>query len=251
MQWTEEAIILSSRKFGEANLLVEVFARSKGLCSALVRGGQSRKQSPTYQPGNIVEITWRGRLEEQLGMFTGENINPIASKVIAEPVKLQALISLTSILRKTLIDRQPYIELYEYTHEFLRNFTREGEWLENYIWIELALLRYLGFGLDLNSCAVTGRFEGLKYISPRTGRAVTEEGAKGYEDRLFNLPAFMVENVTYSPADILAALEITEYFISKNLFAPHQRKLPEERARFIQVLAKQLKTAENGQKLAI
>ena len=42
MQWNEEAIVLSSKKFGESNLIVTVFAETRGVFSGLVRGGQSK-----------------------------------------------------------------------------------------------------------------------------------------------------------------------------------------------------------------
>lgn len=233
MQWCEQAIVLSARKFGESALLVEVFAKTKGLYSGLVRGGQSKTKLNIFQPGNIIEATWFSRLEDQLGTFSAELTNAVSAKVIHDSAKLLALISLTSLLRKTLIDRHPYEDLYNHHAEFLTEGLHENDWLTQYAWMEIALLRYLGFGLDLSACAVTGRTEGLQYISPKTGRAVTAEGAKGYEERLFTLPKFMIDGQMQDKGEVLTALEISEYFIEKELFSPHQRKLPEERGRFI------------------
>lgn len=239
MQWNEEAIILSARKFGESGLLIEVFASTRGLYSGLVRGGQSKKHVSTFQPGNVIEATWRGRLEEQLGSFSAEVIDAVGSKVISEMLKLQSLISITSILRKTLPDRHSYPELYDCLREYLTRLTAPDEnWLEQYVWMEIAILQYMGFGLDLSECAVTGKREGLKFISPRTGRAVTAEGAAGYQDRLFNLPKFLVEASPEINSEIAKALDITEYFINKNLFAPHERKIPAERGRLVEMLNK-------------
>ena len=242
MQWTEQAIILSARKFGESSLLIEVFAKSKGLYSGLVRGGQSKTKLNIYQPGNIVEATWSSRLEEQLGTFAAELTDAVSSKVIHDSQKLLSLISVTSILRKTLIDRQPYNDLYEHFQDFLNNLCQSNagarEWACEYVWMEVAILRYLGFGLDLNACAVTGKTDNLQYISPRTGRAVTAEGAKGYEERLFTLPKFMLDGKLEDNNEITIALEITEYFMAKELFSPHERKLPTERDRFVKSLSR-------------
>ena len=38
---------------------------------------------------------------------------------------------------------------------------------------ELALLAELGFGLDLEQCAATGSRDGLAYVSPKSGGAVS------------------------------------------------------------------------------
>ncbi|EHH68567.1 hypothetical protein GMO_13370 [Gluconobacter morbifer G707] len=34
----------------------------------------------------------------------------------------------------------------------------------------------MGYGLNLEACAVTGLREDLRYVSPRSGRAVSEAG---------------------------------------------------------------------------
>ena len=53
------------------------------------------------------------------------------------------------------------------------------------------LLSDLGYGLDLSACAVTGRTDNLAYVSPKTGRAVTAEGAGAWAARLLPLPGFL------------------------------------------------------------
>ena len=49
-------------------------------------------------------------------------------------------------------------------------------WTTDYLRWELRLLEELGFGLDLSACAVTGATEGLAFVSPKTGRAVSWRG---------------------------------------------------------------------------
>ena len=56
---------------------------------------------------------------------------------------------------------------------------------------ELALLRDMGYGLDLGSCAATGSVEELVYVSPRSGRAVSRAAGAPYLDQLLPLPAFL------------------------------------------------------------
>ena len=40
---------------------------------------------------------------------------------------------------------------------------------------ELHMLSELGFGLELDSCAVTGTCDELIYVSPKSGRAVSRQ----------------------------------------------------------------------------
>ena len=53
---------------------------------------------------------------------------------------------------------------------------------------ELLLLSELGFGLDLESCAVTDATEKLVAVSPRSGRAVSAAAAEPYQGKLLPLP---------------------------------------------------------------
>ena len=55
---------------------------------------------------------------------------------------------------------------------------------------ECGLLSELGYGLDLAACAVTGSRENLIFVSPKSGRAVSEAGAGLWRERLFRLPPF-------------------------------------------------------------
>jgi DNA repair protein RecO len=57
-----------------------------------------------------------------------------------------------------------------------------------YLYWEIGLLQELGYALDLTRCSGCGTKDNLNYLSPRTGRAVCDNCAKPYLDKLFNLP---------------------------------------------------------------
>ena len=58
---------------------------------------------------------------------------------------------------------------------------------------EAQILAECGFRLDLSRCAATGTSEGLAYVSPRSGRAVSLEAGAPWRDRLLPLPGFLRE----------------------------------------------------------
>ena len=68
----------------------------------------------------------------------------------------------------------------------------EKYWILKYIRWELKFLSELGFGLDLSKCAVTGSKNDLQFISPKSGRAVSAEGAGEWRNKLFMLPEFFL-----------------------------------------------------------
>lgn len=224
MQFTDEAIILSSRKFGEHDLICQFFTKKGGIYGGFVRAGQSRKKIASYQVGNVAEIKWKARLDDQLGSAEVEVTNALGGHLMHDMKRLMAVLSASVLLRKTLAERDPHENLYE---EFLQ-FLQDDDWQKAYVNFELALLRELGFGLDLTECAVTGRKDNLIYISPASGRAVTKEGATGYEDKMLNMPCFK--------SQLMASLKVTEFFLLKNVFAPNNWNLPEERERLRRIV---------------
>ena len=82
MEWTDDGIVLGTRRHGEANAILEVMTQAHGRHLGLVRGGAGSRMRPVLQPGNTVRATWRARLEyvaaeekagdrEALGKLTG------------------------------------------------------------------------------------------------------------------------------------------------------------------------------------
>ena len=103
MHWRDEGLILGGRKFGESGLVLDVLTRSRGRRSGLVYGGASRKKRGQYEPGNQVELSWTGRLEEQLGRFdVAEATKLRASRLLDRPDALAAVASVCAILRGVL-----------------------------------------------------------------------------------------------------------------------------------------------------
>src|SRR5689334_18833661 len=72
MEWSDSAIVLSSRAHGENGVILELLTKDHGRHLGLVRGGTSRRVRPSLQPGNTLDVVWRGRLPEHLGSYAAE-----------------------------------------------------------------------------------------------------------------------------------------------------------------------------------
>ena len=94
---------------------------------------------------------------------------------------------------------------------------------------EAMLLADLGYGLDLGSCAVTGEEVGLAWVSPRTGRAVSEAAAGEWRARLLRLPSFLAGGNAAEPADWRDGLRLTGHFLARDAFGQQHRPLPSAR----------------------
>lgn len=236
MNWTDDGIILGGRRFGEGGLILDVLTVTRGRRSGLVYGGASRKRRAQYEAGNTVALTWTGRLDDQLGRFdVAEARRERASRLLDDPAALAALSAITAILRASMNEGDAAgSNLYEATAMLLDELENAHVWPALYVRWELGLLSALGFGLDLEECAISGANDGLTHVSPKTGRAVRGSEAEEYLDRLFPLPDFLVRPAAaVTPGDIAAGLRLTGHFLESRLFAAVHRGVPPERERLV------------------
>jgi DNA repair protein RecO (recombination protein O) len=238
MLWTDEGVVLAVRRHGESAAVVSVFTRQHGRYAGLVRGGFGRRARPIYQQGNVLQVTWRARLAEQLGNLSGELTTPLAARLMADPERLSGLAAACALLETTLPERDPHPRLYDALFGYLERLAGDRAWLEGYVRFELALLAELGFGLDLSRCAVSGAREDLSYVSPRSGRAVSRGAAGAYADRLLALPPFLLGAAPADPAQLAAGLRLTGTFLRRHLFDASDRALPEARDRLLARIAR-------------
>lgn len=243
MDWSDEGIVITSRRHGETSLIVEVLTRDHGRHAGLVRGGTSRRFKAMLQPGNTLSAHWRGRLEEHLGTYTFEPVKTRAAGLMADRLSLAGLNALCALSVLCLPEREAHGRLYEAFEVVLEAMGNKDVWPMLYVKWEVGLLRDLGFGLDFSHCAATGLTEDLKYLSPKSGNAVSEAAGEPYKDRLFLLPSFLREDRTHmeaAEADVLEGLKMTGYFIERRLLRPHGLDLPEARHRLEDLLRRKV-----------
>jgi DNA repair protein RecO (recombination protein O) len=233
MEWTDQGIVLSARRHGESAVILSLLTEGHGRHAGLVRGGAGRRQRGILQPGNLVTVIWRARLEEHLGSFTVELLRNPSAAWLDDPARLAALSSACTIADQTLPEREPGESVFNGFMHLLATMDADG-WQAAYVEWELALLGELGFGLDLTACAATGSNDALAYVSPRSGRAVSVSAGEPYRDKQLPLPGFLIGREPAEPADIAAGLALTGYFLDLHLFAPHKRRLPDPRGRLLE-----------------
>ena len=237
MDWRDDGILLSMRPHGETSAIIEVMTSAHGRHAGVVRGGASRKMAATLQPGTGLTLEWRARLDDHIGSFT---VEPVKSRahLLSDRLALAGLMSACALLRAALPEREPHPALWSRTLGLMDALGQEG-WSATYLRWELCLLEEIGFGLDLSACAVTGATEGLAFVSPKTGRAVTAKGAGDWADRLLPLPPGLEGDAALSPGDVLMGLKLTGFFLDRELRPVlHDRPLPEARSRLVDLMAR-------------
>lgn len=233
MEWTDEGIVLGARRHGEANAILEVMTREHGRHLGLVRGGMGTRSRPMLQPGNSVSVVWRARLDEHLGNYAVEGLRQRAAAFLAVPYAVFGVTHLSALCR-LLPERDPHPAVHE-TLGLILDHMDDPRVAAHVVRFELQLLAELGFGLDLGACAVTGQRSDLAYVSPKSGRAVSQSAGMPWHDRLLRLPAFLVaeEEVALTAEDLTHGFALTGYFLFRHVAGPRGLSLSDMREGFI------------------
>lgn len=231
MQWRDEGVVLDVRPHGERDAILSALTFEHGRHAGLVVAGRSRRRAPLLQPGNRLDLVWRARLEGQLGHFAVEPQRLYAATLVEDPARLAALAAATALLEASLAEREPHPRLYAGLVTLLGRLAAAEAWAEAYVRFELLLLAELGFALDLGRCALSGSAEGLAWVSPRTGRAVSREAAAPWAGRLLPLPAFLAGGGPADPIQIAQGLRLAGHFIARHILGPADRPMPVARER--------------------
>lgn len=240
MRLDSEALICAVRPHGEHGAIVRALTPADGLQAGYVRGGRSRRLRPVLIPGNRVAAKFRARTDSQLAHLSVELLEARAA-LLAEPLPAAALEWATGLTAAALPEGQAYPLLYLALDGLLNALAAAPSargWAAGLVRYELLLLAELGFGLDLDRCALTGAAGDLAFVSPRTGRAVSAAAAGDYRDRLLALPAFLVRGGAADWADVHAGLALTGHFLARDLLIDGQANILAARGRLVDRLAR-------------
>jgi DNA repair protein RecO (recombination protein O) len=236
MEWTDQAIVLASRRHGESSAVVQLLTRDHGRHAGLARGVSSKRNRAVAEPGNLVQAIWKARLSDHLGMLSLDPLHQTAAELMTTPRRLAGLASACAIAEAALPEREPHPALFDATSALFQVMEADdGEgviWPAAYVKWELGVLSELGFGLDLTKCAATGETGGLAYVSPRSARAVSTEAGEPYKDRLLTLPRFLVDSVPAGNQSIVDGLALTGFFLQRHVFDAVHKATPAARDRF-------------------
>jgi DNA repair protein RecO (recombination protein O) len=232
------AIVVALRHHGEHGAILRLMTPDHGLQAAYVRGARGRRLRPVLVPGNLVQATLGARTDSQLAQAT---VELLASRgpLLSEPLPAAAIDWATALTATVLPEGQSYPRLHSALDGLLAAIEAAPSaagWGAALVRYELLLLAELGFGLDLETCAVTGSTADLVAVSPRSGRAVSSAGADPYRGRLLPLPTFLREGGTAGWGDIIAGLELTGHFLKRDLITDRAAPVAEARARLVERL---------------
>jgi DNA repair protein RecO (recombination protein O) len=238
MEWHDSGIIISNSKYNDKTLIIACLTETHGVRSGLIN---KSKNNNNITLGNKVEITWRGRLENHLGRFTINSYTPIYQHIFHDYTRLNAVLSTCSLISISVLEKEKQERLYVKLSNLLDTITSNNPaWINSLIKLELYILSITGFGLELDKCTVTETTHNLKYISPKTGKAVSSEIGKQYEDKLFPLLDVFIKHKNYVDLkESIQAFGILTHFLEKHILPLKNSTMPQYRTELLETLKRQ------------
>jgi DNA repair protein RecO (recombination protein O) len=229
------AVVCALRSHGEHGAVVRLMTPADGLQAAYVRGARGRRMRPVLMPGNVVQAELAARADTQLPHADIELLHS-RGPLLSEPLPAAAIEWATVLTATGLPEGQPYPRLYEALEGLLDAIEAAPSasgWGTALVRYELLLLAEMGFGLDLERCAVSGSNDNLVAVSPKSGRAVSAAEAEPYAGKLLALPPFVREGGPAAWKDIAEGLELTGHFLERDLLSGRITAIGDARSRLV------------------
>lgn len=187
MKLESVGILIALRPFDEKNAVAQIFTREYGVMSGMLRGAISTRANKPLV-GQVGSVSWSARLDSALGVFHWEAEKNLAAPIMQNANLLSFMNAAFDLIGAMLPEREPYPNLYDETIKMLTTLGGKSVPGDEYLRWEIIFLRELGYALDLTHCSGCGRTENLSYLSPKTGRAVCNDCAAPYINKLYKLP---------------------------------------------------------------
>ena len=225
MNWIDEGFLISKNRYSENSLIAEIFTKNRGKISGIIFGGTSKKIKNYLQIGNRLHINYSSKSENRIGYFKVEILNAYSPLYFDHKQKLSCINSATNLIKILTADSQSNIKVYQLIEKIFLILNNK-DWLKNYIFWELDLLKVLGYDLELESLVERDTIENktVYYASSST--------EKKY------VPNFLIDkDIEVSDLKtLLNGLKLVGDYLDKTILKPNNLNYPNSRLLFINSL---------------
>ena len=225
MNWNDSGFLLSKNQYNENSIIAEIFTENHGKCSGIIFGASSKKIKNYLQTGNMLHINHTYKNEGKIGYFKVEILKALSPLYFNNKKKLMCLSSAMNLIKLLTVESQENSKIFKLINDFFVILENKN-WVKEYIFWELKLLKLVGYDLELNNIV------NKEIINNKTTYYVQSSREKKV------VPNFLVE-LDYDELDnnnLLNGLKLVGDYLEKNILIPNNLSYPTERSDFIKIL---------------
>ena len=225
MNWNDSGFLLSKNKYNENSIIAEIFTEHYGKCSGVIFGATSKKIKNYLQTGNMLHINHTYKNDGKIGYFKVEILKALSPLYFDNKKKLMCLSSAINLIKLLTVESQENSKIFKLINDFFVILTNKN-WVKEYIFWELKLLKLVGYDLELN------KIVNKEIINNKTTYYVQSSTEKKI------VPNFLVD-LDYDELDnnnLLNGLKLVGDYLEKNILIPNNLNYPTPRLDFINIL---------------
>ena len=225
MNWNDSGFLLSKNKYNENSIIAEIFTEHHGKCSGIIFGATSKKIKNYLQTGNMLHINHTYKNDGKIGYFKVEILKALSPLYFDNKKKLMCLSSAMNLIKLLTVESQENPKIFKLINDFFVILPNKN-WVKEYIFWELKLLKLVGYDLELN------KMVNKEIINNKTTYYVQSSTEKKI------VPNFLVD-LGYDELDnnnLLNGLKLVGDYLEKNILIPNNLSYPTERSDFIKIL---------------
>ena len=223
MNWSDKGFLLSKLAFQENSIIASFYTKNHGKCSGIIYGATSKKIKNYLEKGNELHLEYNSKNENALGYFKVEIINPHTSKFFSDRIKLNCIVSTLELIKILTVEGQGNFRIYKLIDDLFILLNKEN-WSYEYVFLELNLLKFIGFDLNIKDYCKHEIVDNNKiyYVENSQKKMI--------------VPSFLIEDRKtdkISNKDIYNSLTLISEYMKKNIFIPNDINFPISRNIFI------------------
>ena len=225
MNWDDSAYLISKNRYSENSIIAEVFTENYGKISGIIFGGTSKKIKNYLQIGNKIYVNYNTKSPTRIGYFKIEILKALTPLYFDENQKLSCISSAMHLIKLLTAEAQSNKKIFILINKFFEILTFDN-WIQEYIFWELELLKLLGYDLELKNMVEK------EVIDDKINYFVKSSTEKKI------IPNFLIDE-NYENVDLknlLKGLKLVTDYLEKSILKPNNLNLPNSRTHFVNLL---------------
>ena len=225
MNWDDNAYLISKNKYSENSIIAEVFTENYGKISGIIFGGTSKKIKNYLQIGNRIYVNYNVKSPTRIGYFKIEIVKALTPLYFDENQKLSCIASAMNLIKLLTAEAQSNKKIFFLIDRFFEILTFDN-WIQEYIFWELELLKLLGYDLELKNM-----------VEKETVDEKTSYFVKSSSE-IKIIPNFLIDK-NHTNVDLkvlLKGLKLVTDYLEKSILKPNNLNLPSSRTHFVNLL---------------